>query len=93
MKNKVLIRLIVPEMDTSYDVFIPTSELVWRIKKLLMKSVSDLSGGVLDMQKNYVLLNKDTGKIYSDNLPIYETDIRNATELVLLEEKTAGVNF
>ena len=87
MKNKVLIKLIVPELDSSFDVFIPTNELIWRVKKLLMKSVSDLTGGALIMERDYVLMNKLTSQVYLNNVTVYNTDIRNATELVMLSIK------
>ena len=41
MNNKVLIKLILPELDTSFDILIPVNEIIWKIKKLLVKSVSD----------------------------------------------------
>jgi len=84
MKNKVLIKLIVPELDDTFDIFIPVNELVWKINKLIVKSVSDLSFGAFDVSKEYVLINKLTGVIYNSNDVIIDTDIRNATELVLL---------
>lgn len=43
MKNKVLVKLIVPEIDSNFDLFIPVNELIWKIKKLMIKSVSDLT--------------------------------------------------
>ena len=67
MKNKVLVRLIVPELDTSFDVFVPINEVIWRLKILFIKSVSDLSSFSLPENVNYILLNKDTGKIYQNN--------------------------
>ena len=82
--NKVLVKLIIPELDRDFDLFIPVNELVWKITKLMIKSISDLSGINLDMNKKYILLNQSTGKIYRVNDIIRETDIRNATELVLL---------
>ena len=36
MKNKVLVRLIVPELDEVYDLFIPVNEVIWKIMKLLI---------------------------------------------------------
>ena len=66
MKNKVLIKLIVPELNTSYDLFIPVNELIWKVSKLIIKAVYDLSDGALDTKKNYLLLNKNTGKIYQN---------------------------
>ena len=39
MKNKVLIKLWIPELDVYYDVFIPVNEVMWKVKILLLKSV------------------------------------------------------
>ncbi|MDY5996586.1 MAG: hypothetical protein SPJ07_04495 [Bacilli bacterium] len=83
--NKVLVKLYVPMLDESYDVFIPVNEIVWRIKKLLIKSVSDLSDINLDINKNYILINIETGTIYDDNNIIISTDIRNSTSLALID--------
>ena len=84
MNNKVLIKLIVPEMDAVYDLFIPVNELVWKIKKLIIKAVNDLSGSTIIKNDNYCLMNKMTGEIYKNNQVILNTNIRNATEIVLL---------
>lgn len=87
MNNKVLIKLLVPEIGYSFDVFIPVNEAVWKIKKMLAKSISDLTGGVLDVNKNYILLNKTTSEVYANNTTILNTDIRNITELILLTSR------
>lgn len=87
MKNKVLVKLIVPEIDSTYDVFIPVNELVWKIKKLIVKSVNDLSNSALKIDAEYILMNKQTSQIYENNITVFHTDIRNATELILLSEK------
>ncbi len=84
MNNKVLIKLLVPEIGYSFDVFIPVNEVVWKIKKMLAKSISDLTGGVLDVNKNYILINKTTSEIYANNSTILKTNIRNISELILL---------
>ena len=84
MENKVLINLIVPELDSDFDVFIPVNEQVWKIKKLLLKSVSDLSTISLDMNRDYILLNKNSDIIYKNNEIIINTDIRNGSELILI---------
>lgn len=84
MNNKVLIKLIVPEMDAVYDLFIPVNELVWKVKKLIIKAVNDLSSSNIIKNDNYCLMNKMTGEIYKNNQVILNTNIRNATEIVLL---------
>lgn len=85
MSNKVLIKLYVPMLDTYYDLFVPVNELMWKVNKLIVKSVSDLSGGNLSLDKNYVLINSETGKVYENNVVVLNTDIRNATNLLLIE--------
>jgi len=86
MKNKVLIRLIIPELDTNYDVFIPVNEVVWKIKRLLLKVVSDMSGFAIDQNLECILMNKNTCKIYDNNEIVLNTDIRNGTELLIISK-------
>ena len=86
MKNKVLIKLIIPEMDLSYNLFIPVNEVVWKIKKLMIKSISDMSGFPVDISKEFYLFNKDTCNFYNNNEIVIYTDIRNSSELILLSK-------
>ena len=87
MENKVLIKLTVPSIKESFDLFLPVNEIIWKIKKMLIKSISDLSSIALDDNKEYILLNKDNCHIYHNNEIIIDTDIRNGTELIIYENK------
>ncbi len=87
MKNKVLVKLVVPELDFSFDIFIPVNEVMWKIKRLIAKAVSDLTGGILNPNTDYTIINKITNKTYNNNDIVYNTDIRNATELIFLSVK------
>ena len=87
MKNKVLIKLLVPELDETFDVFIPVNELVWKIKRIILKAIGDLSNANIDTNIEYVLLNKDNSKIYNNNEIILDTDIRNSSELILISKE------
>ena len=85
MNNKILINVDIPELDSEYDVFIPVNELVWKVNKLVLKSISDLSGVPLNTNDKYVFINKITNKVYNNNEIIIDTEIRNGTELILLK--------
>ena len=87
MKNKVLIKLIIPGLATTFDVFIPVNELVWKVEKLIIKAISDLSNIRLDLNREYILLNKDNSRVYNNNEIILDTDIRNSSELILIAKK------
>lgn len=85
MNNKVLIKLIVPATGKTYDIFVPVNELIWKVNKLIVKSISDISDNIINPQNKYVFINKITNKIYDSNEIILNTDIRNGTELILLK--------
>ena len=87
MKNKVLIKLTVIELDQSFDLFIPVNELIWKIKKLIVKSVSDLSGINMNSGSGHVLMNAENNTIYNNNEIVIDTDIRNGSELLLFIRK------
>lgn len=86
MKDKVLIKLDVFGLDETYDVFIPVNELVWKIKAMLAKSVSDLEYIKFNPNEEYFIVNKKTGMVYNNNEVIINTDIRNGTELLLMSK-------
>lgn len=86
MKNKVLVKINVPEIDESFDVFVPVNELIWKIKKMILKSIDDLIGKKLDLNAEYVLLNMSTSRIYKNNEILINTDIRNGTELLIIKK-------
>lgn len=92
MKNKVLVKIMIPEINESYDVFIPVNEYIWKINKLIQKSISDLTGGSLNLEKEYVLINNYTGKVYKNNEIIIDTEIRNGTELTLLSSNSSIIS-
>lgn len=87
MNNKVLVNIYVPSIDKSYDLFIPVNEVIWKITKLCIKSISDIENIELSIKDNYVLINKTTSKVYGVNEIVIETDIRNETELILIKIK------
>lgn len=87
MKNKVLIKLIMPEFDQDFDIFIPVNELLWRVKRIIVKCVSDITNVELNPRDEYMLINKDDGRIYDNNEIVINTNIRNGSELILMSKK------
>ena len=85
MKNKVMIKAIFPSIDCEYDIEIPINELVWKINKLIVKAVYDMNGIKINIKEdNFIMINKNTGQIYENNITIIDTDIRNGSEIVFL---------
>lgn len=85
MDNKVLVKVVVLELDSSYDIFIPVNEQIWKIGRLVAKSIYDLSGLLYNPEiDKYVFVNKNTGLIYENNTIVYDSNIRNGTELLMV---------
>lgn len=84
MKNKVLIKLIVPEIDEDYDLYIPVNKKIGSIILLINKAVSEISNGQYLCNDEYSLFNRETGEKYDPKLVIRDTNIKNGTNLILI---------
>lgn len=79
----MLIKLFSPELDTSFDIFIPVNESIYKIKKLIVKYFEDFTNTALN-NKSYILINKLNSRIYKNNEIVRNTDIRNSSELLFV---------
>ena len=84
MKNKILIDLVVPEIDQKYNIYIPVNKRIGNIIILLNKVVTELSNGIYEGNEKTSLYNKNTNERYAINALVRETNIRNGTVLVLI---------
>lgn len=83
MEYKVLIKLIVPEIEETYEAYIPINRTVGEVSMLLNQMVNNFSG-VYPLKNGVLLYNRHTGMIYTGNVFVRDTDIRNGTELIML---------
>ena len=84
MENKILIELIVPELDESYDMYIPVTKKIGNIIELLNKALEDMTNGIFIPTNRKFLYNRSTGVRYEVNVLVKKTDIRNGTRLVFI---------
>ena len=84
MNNKVLVELVVPVLEESYDVFIPVNKKIGNIIILLSKLISELSGGYFVANEKNNLYNGDTGDTYPMDALLINTDIRNGSKIILM---------
>ena len=86
-KNKIMIKAIFPSIDKEYDIKIPVNEVLWKINKMIVKAIYDMNSIKIDIRnEKFVMINKNSGKIYENNVAIIDTDIRNGTEIFFLKE-------
>lgn len=84
INNKVIVKLIVPEIDVVYDLYLPVNKKIGNIVNLLNETVSEFSNNEFIKSNSNILINVKTGYQYPPDVLLVNTDIRNGTRLVLL---------
>lgn len=81
--NKYLVKIYVPLLEQTFDVFIPNSKRVIDIIYYSCEIINNLTEDHFKIKK-YSLINRENGNIYDYNTIISETDIVNGTELIII---------
>lgn len=81
--NKVLIKLYVPALEKKYDIWIPINKKVKDVINLIVSGIDSLNKINIKVDNLY-LYNKATAEVYCMKDKIIDTNIRNATELILM---------
>ena len=83
MEYKVLVTLLVPEIEESYEIYLPINKYIGDICCMLSKVISDLSKCYPE-KKNGLLFSSDTGLPYDPAMLLRITDVKNGTELIYI---------
>lgn len=84
MKNKVLVKIIVPDIEQNYDLLIPLNKTIGNLIFLLSKSIKELSGDNTIDFSTACLYNSSTSLSYDPSKIVRETNIRNGSILLLM---------
>lgn len=82
MDYKVFIKLLVPEIEKSYELYIPINRTVREVCKLINKLVNDDTDGMFAIRDDVVLCNRYRSEFYSYETYIRDTNIRNGSQLI-----------
>ena len=85
MKNKVLIRVVIPELFQEFEIFIPVNERVAKIKQFIAKGVGDLIDDKWDASAKYSIIDADTGNIYDSRMAVRDTKICNGKRVLFVK--------
>ncbi len=83
MNNKLLISVEVPSIEQSFDLFIPINKKMGTIKQYIVKSIHELSGGILN-EKKYLFFDIDTGIKYGNNVYVKDSGIKNGARIIMV---------
>ena len=80
--NKILIHLSLPEYEEEYDLFIPINKRIGTIKQLIEKNLSETID--YSIKENSNIYSAETGQIYEAQVLVKDTDLKNASKVILL---------
>ena len=69
-KNKILIELLVPSIEKTYDLYVPVNKKVGTVKRLIEDALADLSNKNYVPRKDTNFYSYETGNIYDVNQTI-----------------------
>lgn len=83
-KNKILIRLYIPLVERSYDIYIPINKTIGTVKKQIENGLVEITDDSYEIRKDTNFYSKDTGEIYDINKTVRETDLKNGSKIILI---------
>lgn len=84
MNDKIVIEVIVPQIDSSYDIFIPINLKIFDVTNLIGKSISDMTNGDFKMNSIKKLYDKNSGNEIDCNLLVKDSNLKNGSKVVLI---------
>lgn len=82
MDYKVLVKLLVPEIEKSYEIYIPVNRTVGEVCLLINKLVNEDTSEIYPLREKVALCNRFTSEIYQMSSYIRDTNIRNGSQLI-----------
>lgn len=82
MEYKLLVKLIVPEIEKSYEVYIPINRTVKEVCSLLNRMINEDTAGLYPIKEDSILCNRYGSEFYANNSYIRDTNIVNGSQLV-----------
>lgn len=83
-KNKILVRVYIPLIEKSYDIYIPINKKIGTIKKLVEDGLYELTDEAYAAKEDTNFYSKDTGQIYDVNKTVREADLQNGSKILLV---------
>jgi len=82
--KKYLVDIYVPAIGKHYDAYLPANKQIGEVTLLLIDIAESLSEGSYKGTKGTVLLNANNGEPLNQNNTVYDSGIRNSSELILI---------
>lgn len=84
MDYKILVKVLVPEIEKTYEVYIPINRTVKQVYELLNKMIIEDTLGQYPVKEKVHVCNRFTSELYYPDDYIRDTTIRNGTQIVII---------
>jgi len=84
MKNKILVEIVVPDIEEKYNVYIPVNRKIGNVVILLCKAIGEMTNGSYTYYGSNSLYDSDTGEFYCVDDMVRNTKMRNGSRLILM---------
>lgn len=84
MKNKILVEVVVPDIEESYNIFIPVNRKVGNVALLMSKAIQELTNSLYTENNTNALYDSESGQILSPDKLIRDTIIKNGSKIILM---------
>ena len=83
MSNKILVTVVVPMIEETYDIYLPICKNIGVTIDLLSKTINQLSEGYFPQKDRYILMSSK-GTVFDINSNIKEAGIKNGDKIILI---------
>lgn len=82
--NKLLIKVLVPKLEASYEIFVPINKKMHIIRKQIIQAINELNDNALGIDDDILLYDKLTGEAFNLNEMVKDSGLKNGSELILV---------
>ena len=93
MEYKVLVQLFVPEIEQTYELYLPINKNIYQVKKMIEGIFREYSMDHYADANEFILMNRREATVYQNGDYVRNTNIRNGTELVLYKQMKSVQNM
>ena len=86
MEYKVLVQLFVPEIEQTYELYLPINKNIYQVKKMIEGVIREYAVDYYADANEFILMNRRDSSVYQNGDYVRNTNIRNGTELVLYKQ-------
>ena len=84
MKNKLLIKVIVPSIEKNFNVYIPINKKIGTVKTYILNSIVELSEGYFLYDDKRIFIDRDSSMELNDDSYVKDSGLKNGSKIVIL---------